>query len=185
VLIVVKDTRAAGGGFRDEILRAMENDWPWWVILIFVGVLFGGYGGLLWYFDERRRDAMAKLASRLGLTPWPDNSLPSDLRLRGTTFDGREPTRNVYSGVLHGREIAVFDVFNRTNYMSRGDWGTILAVRTSDAVFKNWYGLDAERAGEWVLFGKLLGFTRYTPLIPVKEVERRLLALADRPVARQ
>ena len=126
---------------------------------------------------------MADLASRLGLNPWPDNSLPSDLSLRGTAFD-RCKTRNAYSGVIREREIAVLDIFTKVNYFSRGGWGTILAVRTPEEVYRNWYGLDAERVGEWVLFGRLLGFTRYITLIPVKEVERRLLALVDRPVAR-
>lgn len=154
----------------------MNNATPWWPQLIALLVFVGGAMGLFCYIKKLRRDAMARLAGNVGLHPWPDDSLPRDLSLRGTPFDQWEKSFNAYEGLVHGQQIAVFDV---TKGAGRGGWSrTILAVRTPHELMKDWYGLDAQRVGAWVLYYRPVGFFRYTELTPVNEVESRLLALA-------
>jgi hypothetical protein len=156
----------------------MENGWPWWPLIVAL-IFMSGFVSLAWYTKKKRRDALAQMASRLGLSPWPNDSLPRDLSLRWTPFDDWEGTRNVYSGLIHGQEVAVLDV---SKGWGRGKWSrTIFALRTSEAVLKDWYGLDAQRADAWVLFYRPVGlFFRYTQLMSADQIERRLLALASR-----
>ena len=159
----------------------MENAFPWGPLIV-MALFIGGGIALVRYVRKRRRDAMADMASRLGLNPVPDDSLPSDLSLRGTPFDEWEGTSNIFCGLINGREIAVLDV---SKAIGRGSWTrTVLAVKTADEVQEDWYGFHAERVGAWVLFYQPAGFLRYPGVTTVADVELRLSALASRAEVR-
>lgn len=158
----------------------MNNSAPWGPV---VGLLifFGLYAVLLWYLKKKRRDAMAGLASQLGLIRCGGDSLPDDLSLRGTEFAEWEKVFNAYQGVIGGKQVMVFDL--RKGW-GRNSWArTVIGLKTPEAVMKDWYGFDAQRIGNWVVFSRPASFFGYAELTSVDEVEKRLLALGrDREV---
>lgn len=97
---------------------------------------------------HRRRGEINAMASRLGLQPWPDNSLPRGLSLEGTLFHQPHRLTNVHHGIINRCEVVILDI-QKAEPKSR--WSrTILAVKTRDHIHAP-ASLESRNAGPWRL----------------------------------
>ena len=122
---------------------------------------------------RQRKADMREMASRLGLQPWPDDSLPRDLSLRGTPFENWRNLFNIYEGILSGVQVAVLD-FRR--HVGKGSWSrTIVAAKTADDVFATKsFDLETLQVGQWQLLFAPKELVNSSKLLDVAEVEETL-----------
>lgn len=118
---------------------------------------------------RQRREKMERVAAELGLQRWPDDSLPRDLFLHGTSFEGWIRLFNVYEGLRGGRPVAVFDVRQRSGKSSYSN--TVIAIRTKEDVFKSIpFKFVKIQMDEWQLLHLAAGFICKSMLIEPDEI---------------
>lgn len=120
------------------------------------------------FFFHRRREEMRAVASRLGLRPWPDNSLPRGLSLQGTPFFRPDKLTNVYEGLLNHNEVVVLDFHQRE---SDSRWArTVIAVKTINQVGAP-PDLEVRKAGSWQLICARVGPSNSRELMDADRLE--------------
>jgi hypothetical protein len=111
---------------------------------------------------------MRAVASRLGLRPWPDNSLPRGLSLQGTPFFRPDKLTNVYEGLLNHNEVVVLDFHQRE---SDSRWArTVIAVKTINQVGAP-PDLEVRKAGSWQLICARVGPSNSRELMDADRLE--------------
>jgi hypothetical protein len=111
---------------------------------------------------------MRAVASRLGLRPWPDNSLPRGLSLQGTPFFRPDKLTNVYEGLLNHNEVVVLDFHKRE---SDSRWArTVIAVKTINQVGAP-PDLEVRKAGSWQLICARVGPSNSRELMDADRLE--------------
>jgi len=122
---------------------------------------------------RQRKIEMRAMISRLGLQPWPDDSLPRDLSLRGTPFESWTNLFNIYEGVLSGVEIVVLDFRWQ---VGKGSWSrTVVAAKTTNDVFASKpFDLETLQVGQWQLLFPPKELIDSTKLLDVAEIEKTL-----------
>jgi hypothetical protein len=134
------------------------------LVAIFVlGIVLRGY-----FFLHRRREALRAMASRLGLRPWPGNSLPRGLSLQGTPFYRPDKVANVYEGLLNHSEVVILD-FHKTESDAR--WArTIIAIKTTNPVAVP-PDLEIRTIGSWQIISAHVGRPNTRELMDADRLE--------------
>jgi hypothetical protein len=134
------------------------------LVAIFVlGIVFRGA-----FFFSRRRQEMKAVAARLGLHPWPDNSLPRGISFHGTPFFRPSKLTNVYEGLLNHNEVVIMD-FHKLEPDS--SWArTVIAVKSSNQVAAP-PKLEYRKAGSWQLLYSPVGTMDSKDLIDTERLE--------------
>ena|ERR1035441_4325309 len=154
----------SGGG------HATSGDYIFWLfgasIILFVAIRH-------MIVMRQRKAKMKEMASRLGLQPWPDDSLPRDLSLRGTPFEIWTNLFNIYEGILAGVQVALMDF---RWHVGKGSWSrTIIAAKTADDVFATKpFDLETLQAGQWQLLFWPKELVNSTKLLDVAQIEETL-----------
>jgi len=137
--------------------------------LIFLGVLFilgmvlRGIG-----FLNRRGDQMRAAAKRLGLRPWPDNSLPRGLSFNGSPFFQPTKLSNIYEGKIGSNEIVILDF---KKWEEESGWSsTVIAIKTSNPIGQP-SQLECRKAGQWQLVSPPIGLMNTSGLMDVERLE--------------
>jgi hypothetical protein len=120
------------------------------------------------FFFHRRREAMHSMASRLGLRPWPDNSLPRGLSLQGTPFFRATKLTNIHEGLLQRNEVVILDFQKRE---SSSTWSrTVIAVKTRDPLAAPPH-LEHRTVGAWQLVYAPVAFSDAADVMDVEGLE--------------
>jgi hypothetical protein len=167
------DAGYCGGGA--EGMMNSTDPFPTTLFVIFFAFILSL--NLYWFIAmQRRTRAIKLLAPKLGLLPWPNDSLPRDLFLSSTQFANWSKLSNVYSGIINGVEVAFFDC---KVGRGKGSWTrTIIAVRSNGDVFgAKAFDLDfnSQRCEEWLLLYRRREGFRITPgVMPVSQIESHI-----------
>jgi hypothetical protein len=132
-------------------------------VIFILGMVFRGIG-----FLSRRGEQMRAAAKRLGLRPWPDNSLPRGLSFNGTPFF--QPTRlsNIYEGKIGSHEVVILD-FKKMEEES-GWSSTVIAIKTTNPIGQP-SQLECRKAGQWQLISPPIGLMNTSGLMEVERLE--------------
>ena len=140
--------------------------------------LIGCFIGWSEWADWKRNRMMPMLMSSLGLKSW-GSRLPPDLSLTGTPMANATAIWNVMEGERNGIPFVAFDC---RMGVGKSSWRrTVIAARSGRDVFatvpsESSYTVD--RCGEWmILYAPKWGFIVGQSLMPVPELEARLLSL--------
>lgn len=119
-------------------------------------------------FFNRRHKEIRSMALRLGLRPYPDNSLPLGLSLHGTSFFRSTKLSNIYEGVLNRNEVVILD-FLQVEFDS--SWArTIVAVKGKDEIEVP-PSFEYRKAGAWHLIYSPVGLMNSRNLLDADRIE--------------
>ena len=138
------------------------------VVILIIGLILRGGA----YLNRRRGEAMAKMAAKFSLHPWPnDDSLPRGLSLEATHFHRPYRLSNIYHGIINYKEVVILDI-ERQELKSK--WSrTILAIRTKDRVSTP-SSLEAHQAGAWKLIYTPVDFSTEPKLMEIDQLDSLL-----------
>lgn len=141
------------------------------VAIILVALLLLGMGLRGNVYLNQRRGEVSGMATRLGLHPCPDDSLPRGLSLEGTHFHQPHKLTNIYQGIINHSEVVILDI-DKTGPKSR--WSrTIIAVKTRNPVSVP-ASLESRVTGSWKLIYAPVGFSNSVDLMEVVQIENLL-----------
>jgi hypothetical protein len=133
------------------------------VAIFVIGIILRGS-----FFLNRRREAIRAMASRLGLRPWPGNSLPRGLSFQGTPFYRPDKVANIYEGLLNHSEVVILD-FHKQESDAR--WArTIIAIKTVNPVAAP-PDLEIRKVGSWQILSAHVGRPNTSELMEAERLE--------------